>query len=1703
MRERMRDWLKRSVVLLGLAVVLGGVRAVEAQPADDAVFMEDLRALTAGPHRLIGTAEGRAAGDYIKGRLEAALGSSGRVLVQDVPAWQVVVDEAELRVGGRVVAVQPMRPNLVVPVSTPAEGLRGPVIYAGDGTLQAYGDRDPEGAIVVLDFGSGDAWERAFALGAKAVVFLRDEAAGEVLAEEATHAQLPVNLVRVSVDAGESGGVDLRADHAMGTLVVASRWERVVGRNIVGFVPGTAPVMDEERGRPEVVVLGAAYDSYGRVPTRSPGARGAANVAGLLAAAERFAADPPKRDTAVVFFDGRAQAHVGARQFYDAFMMSPARDTALRSQHAAERENLERMRRLLGIGLAELEAAQVEDPDKAAKGYLLEELKRTAEWRVAELKRRKADLLVSISVGQQELSDAEKAARETEVDGVLQPLLNVWDDGLRGAMHYGELGVLMGEVEAGGGGYLDGSEAMTKPEGGDRAERLERFGVALRELGSVTAARFEARLSELDLMQQLDDQRAELRGVMRAGEGDEDLPKWVAVHVDFNLGDATDRFGVVAGGDTHTTLGRQPDQRQQGDNPGLYNRLLSALLSVAEPMGLERLDLATLGDASRGARWVPVRYVVSGDVAGMFGVHNVAVMTGYDAMVREGQPGDTVGALDAGRVWGQAWEAAALLRAVADEPRAAPGRDFRAKVVSKDAGWSGGKATGSYTALRVMGGLAENRPASGSVVAVWPAAGAGSGPPSWAHLLQNDLPGYDGVALASSNTEGRYALTAMHQDLMKAVATVAAQFDGRGELVAMSTLENMAQDFNTAMRVDLAKGRSYYVASIPTYPGRITQLTVLQASSETAYRNNLVLTGQLGFLTSFFVADQVIDRMVKVFQPMGPVVLDTLTGAGVSRERSATGFELSRFEGSTGWLSQMARDLHALNEIRLKTLRDRGVSSASLERLHGAAESRLAASSDGATLAERTAAALQSAAISHRVYPELRSTMDDLVRAVVVLLLLAIPFAFAMERLLVCATSIYGRIAGFTVLFLVTFGLLYLMHPGFQIASTPIIIFLAFAILLLSGLVIYIVVRKFQSELKVLQGRGMMVHEQEGSQVGTMLAAVGMGMSTMRRRPTRTTLTAVTVVMLTFTILSFASFSVDVGVRETNQGPVVASMPEAVLVRNLDYSALEPGVLDLVYGLVPEGDGLLSPTYWLVGKNPQQQAEFPVSAGGAAEQVNAVKGVDPAALERWPALAAALGAEGADGDVGVLVEQLRSGGVLLPLEVATQLGLEPEDEVLVAGRSASYIGPIRERALQLLREVDEGSVLPVDFTQSSAEEQAGGGGGDDESLLVSEVQKDYVFLSPAAVAIAGNGWVREAGGELHTVSVYPADGQDPLEVGREVAKMLVMPAWAPAPDGVRRMLLTRLTSVSGGVQLLVPLLLGGLIIFGTLLGSIQDREKEIYTFSALGLSPFHVGLLFFAEATVYAVVGGMGGQLLAQGVAQVAAVLASAGLIDPVSINYSSTNSLFAIGVVMLTVIVSAIYPALRASKSANPGLARTWQLPKPEGDVLNLTFPFTVSAYDMTGVASFLAEHFERHDDPGLGAFAASSVEVFRDDEDRLGVTGEFALSPFDLGVTQTMRLTAIPSEIPGVDEVSITCERLSGSAGDWYRTNKTFMKDLRKQFLLWRTLPHETIEGYRLQTLQKLGGGGTAAAPKTGGDTGGDTGPADPPAGMMPSPA
>ncbi len=651
-----------------------------------------------------------------------------------------------------------------------------------------------------------------------------------------------------------------------------------------------------------------------------------------------------------------------------------------------------------------------------------------------------------------------------------------------------------------------------------------------------------------------------------------------------------------------------------------------------------------------------------------------------------------------------------------------------------------------------------------------------------------------------------------------------------------------------------------------------------------------------------------------------------------------------------------------------------------------------------------------------------------------------------------------------------------MVNPAFRIAATPIIIFLAFGIILLSSLVIFIMTRKLQTEMKKLQGISATVHSADVSRLSTMMAAVHMGISTMRRRPLRTILTAATVVLLTFTILTFASFGSSWGNRKTYKGPLTG--PTRILARQQLFNPITPGVYQMIEGYL-SGEAEIVPRYWIAPTGTEAYVSSLSSFenferlaanenGDYTVRIASAIGMDSRDINRQPKLR--------DLFQG-LIERLDSDGIFLTDAVAKELHLTEADigkaGVLYIGQKFIYAGRIKDE-LASYEMLEASSILPVDYLASSAGRigqfnadpshatKSLSEVSDVESALFVNFNLDMNVIIPAR-------WAKRLGGRIHSFTAYPNEPENAKDIADKIALISELPTYLGDSDGVHRLLFTSLTKTSGLKDLMIPVSLGGLIVFATMLGSVSDREREIYTFSSLGLAPPHVASLFFAEASVYAVIGGMGGYLLGQAVARLVGYLADLGYVSAIEMNYSSTNAIITILTVMGTVLISTIYPAVKASRSANPGIQRSWKIPQPEGNLYDILFPFTVSAYDITGVVSFLGEHFESFSDTSLGVFATTESNIFKQAKnDMLGLRAKVALAPFDLGVTQNFALLSKPSEIDGIDEIRILIWRTSGARSDWIRANRVFVNELRRQLLIWRAVPIEITDQYRQRTLE-----------------------------------
>ena len=400
--------------------------------------------------------------------------------------------------------------------------------------------------------------------------------------------------------------------------------------------------------------------------------------------------------------------------------------------------------------------------------------------------------------------------------------------------------------------------------------------------------------------------------------------------------------------------------------------------------------------------------------------------------------------------------------------------------------------------------------------------------------------------------------------------------------------------------------------------------------------------------------------------------------------------------------------------------------------------------------------------------------------------------------------------------------------------------------------------------------------------------------------------------------------------------------------------------------------------------------------------------------------------------------------------------------------------------------LDDLKVVPPDFQTTLSNRGQAPTDSATAELFEEMSSGSFEWFSTETIALARVADLDEWLPSVNMISfmtLYPK--HDDVEIEKEARKLAVAfqgTVHVKSAEGARRMFFTKAVEGSGFADVVVPLLLGGLIIFSSLMGSIVDREREIFTYSALGLSPPNVGALFFAESAVYSVLGGMGGYLLSQVVAKVFSILGRLGLMTPPEMNFSSLTSVCTILIVMAVVMLSTIFPALRASRSANPGVARKWKMPAPEGDRMRFVFPFTVSEVDFTGILSFIREHFANHSDATLGSFAAKNVKLFKlpgakGGGDAIGIEAEVSLAPFDLGIFQKFRMYSSEFEIKGIDEVVVELQRIGGTPSSWYRSNRAFADELRKQFLLWRSLPVQTIEHYRAQTEAVLAGAESAS--------------------------
>ncbi|MFW5798030.1 MAG: hypothetical protein ACOCXX_00095, partial [Planctomycetota bacterium] len=1077
-----------------------------------------------GAARLVEGARNRFVGlpgnETVCRRIEQRLESSG------LPWGKLPVElatfrpgEAWLSVAGRRIRIHTLLHNWTDLGLFDSDRLEGRVVYLGRGTLDEMQGKAIRGNLCLFDFDCGTNYLDAMKLGALGVLLLEPEDYWPPQAFQKMQ-NIPFTVPRYQVSghqnsrflkqaASADGGVPFTAE------VVRNRWQRTLLPNYWAMVEGTDPVR-----RREMVILHANIDSMHYCPELPSGGAEAMNLWLLFDLLERYRKDPPKRSVLFLALNADHYNRAGAgtvawhllapRQ--DIFEVDPARHSEQRVLQRDLEEViylLEQYETLAPGRVSQAAIERVRDTRDKPAGRILplaNPLIRRFELKLHHIEQQRIRLLRD-----DELTDELKEQFRQRIT------------------RYSDLVALFNRF--GHRTTWDGSQGLTQLSDRQKAlfEQFRRDLIRDLERGR---QRLEMQLDRLETVararkaQHLDDDNPDeaFSPIVALGLSASYGSRWIGVNLAATS--QKDEFGEISnkfwkqrnrvGGDFISRL-----QTLAGDNDRLNDSVLRRT-GVRFPVNIPYGGIYRNMPGARGMLFFQ-QGVPAWEVLSPFDVRG-SVMHGDDRIERLDP--ETVGRV-------MAFQRQMLERVIYD---AQTTRDLRRRRGDRLASRISYRTGGSVEVVtRVQDGSSIGVPKT---------------------VLE------DGLVVVPLN---RVNKTFAVRGGMLSYRLKMSDVRGRAfvyNLPSGSTtyLEVFGHDDNG--RIDLA-----------TDNGLSSRKYVSRIAPDETFREFHLLVGVRGRKADLYDLFH-----PKTYQPIGSPILEGEAGDLVDRYAVMGFFPPSRNAAGQGYACLLApdwqrvkvlltgdvsligatpeyplgrgypvdqldrqpvpvlaaRDAITISGHRIDILNKNAVTNQLMDRLYrksreyvyGRAEStdpvidQLRREHDHLEAFRRTMAGYGTA---YAAYPVVNQTVGDMMKAVVFYLAMLIPFSFFTMKLVFSFVKVQAQIAAFAGVFLGTYFVFHAIHPAFRVAEHPQVVLIAFVMLVLAGFVAFAMKGKFDYHMESFKERFL-----SGEDVGVLkLAGTAMlvGVTNMKRRRLRTALTCITIMLVTFTMLSFTSIS--------------------------------------------------------------------------------------------------------------------------------------------------------------------------------------------------------------------------------------------------------------------------------------------------------------------------------------------------------------------------------------------------------------------------------------------------------------------------------------------------------------------------------------------------------------------------------------------------
>ncbi len=1554
---------------------------------------------------------------------------------------------AQLAVVGtsRTVALKQLQTNALSPGAIEPPGIDGPLLYVSEGRIANFNGMDVQGSIVLMDMDSGKNWNNAAMLGARALVFVGQGGDGGQAPRslfdskfELTPVDFPMFWMSREQAKSVFGTGFIQAGPkqlAEVRLTSLAQWNNARGSNVYCFVEGSDPELSKQ-----TLITEAFYDSSSMVAGESPGADEAVSIATLMDIAKDISRNRPKRSVLLVATAGKSSAQVGMREFAWALV---------------------------------------------TKGKLLKERKLALEKRVLNAGRVLEVLRSGSPLSEASLENAEtralvKAALKSVVrdheDDLTNRLMRLRLMGRGGPVV--QKGMRDGKGPYGMGKHGKADRPMDENVRQKRITQLAAERLALKRLNWVNSTVTDFPLSDneravlanfygpaiADQTSILDDATGQLRDVASARALRDVIgERSIAAHVSLYLSSHGDGVGGF-------DKGWLNDLKPSINRTAFFRPLDTVMKEAVERLRKTQPKAAALfEDTLRPGKrawqsYLPDRPELGGEPMALAGFAGLTLATVHDVRPAWGTPYDRPERVNFAFVKKQAALVKGLVKGLANDPIENAGERAKNHFVT---------IQGRANLLR-RGEVFPDRPGTGLVALAF----------QWQtrNYAMVDTAGHFRIpGLASSKVSYHKAVVeAFRFNDQTGLADWAIDKPKTGkpayriklkravqatDLILFSCTQTTVFDmfdprtFKYLYRPNLIDGRteappvSYWYSRLDT---RRSTLGTLFLEPDTPIKLTL--------------SDTVLDKKVLLLNADAEHPL----GLGYIAKQWPV-IPMTEF--------QAARDMWSLLHPRIDSLEDKGIVNERIRELRRLGDEDLERAIEFRELKQWdkfVESARSSLAKASRVYNDVDKTQKDVLVGVLFYVALFVPFAYCMERLFFSFVDIKKRISAFLGFLGAIIGVVYMVHPAFQLTYSPMVVILAFFILALSLLVSLIIFFRFEREMVELQKRSAHIKITGISPMAAFAAAFVLGVGNLKRRPVRTFLTFMTLVILTFTIMNFTTVK---SVRQ--KGWAQFSDTATYTGRLLKYFNWQDVPLEALSVLenAYEGKGIVVPRAWYDTGETSDKSRAPLIPVSFEDKSTSGRGmVGLSYLE--PKVS------GLDRILvkGRWFEKGERFAVLLPQRMADHLGVDPDDPmrniVHLWGFDLKLVGVFSDDGLRDNPDLDGEPMTPIVFpnqaaTQLSEVEAEAIEDGDDVVSSESRYQHipgyETIIVPAEAMLSIGSG-----AGKLKGIAVKPEQGFS--EVSGELGDRFGMLLFRGSSTGTSLYFANDAVSYSGVANILIPLAISILIVLNTMIGSVYERKPEIAVYTSVGLAPPHVAFLFIAEALAFAVISVVVGYLLAQ---VSSAFLAGTALWAGMTANYSSTAGVAAMLLVIAVVLISAIYPAKVAARIAIPDVNKSWTMPKADGDELVVVLPFLIKLTEMASAGGFLREYYLAHHDVSHGAFCTDDMQCnYLDLEEQELQTGLFAgipesmpipddlcfsldlrvwLAPFDFGVRQKVKLVFCPSDIyGGFRQVRVIIHREAGELNAWEGLNKNFLNDLRKQLLAWRSLDDEAVNRF-----------------------------------------